>query len=442
MQEKKYGLITAITMITGVVIGSGIFFKSDDVLLYTNGNMLLGIVVFTVAAIAIIFGSLTISQLAAKTDSPGGIIGYFEAFVGQRSASAFGWFQMLLYFAPIIAVIAWVSGIYLCQLFRIEPSPYHSSLVGAVTLLIIFIMNALSAALGGIFQNTAMVIKLIPLSIIAIAGLIFGDPTHVVANDIQTLPQRLQSSTWVAAFAPIAFSYDGWSIATTICHKIKNSKRNLPIALIVAPIAVLICYLLYFVGVTSLVGVETVMEQGNQSVYTAANQVFGALGAKLLLIFVVVSVLGTLNGLTLAFIQLPYSLALRNMLPFSKQLASKTKLFGHMPLYSAIFALILSMFWLVINYIVQQAAVIGDVSEVPVGLAYVAFALLYITVIRLCKKGEIKSKFMGYVVPSLAILGSCIILTGTVSLPFFWVFAIISVIVSWIGYYYGGKSSI
>ncbi len=78
MQEKRYGLLTAITMITGIVIGSGIFFKSDDVLRYTNGNMLLGIIVFLIAAIAIVFGSLTISQLASRPDEPGGLISYAE----------------------------------------------------------------------------------------------------------------------------------------------------------------------------------------------------------------------------------------------------------------------------------------------------------------------------------------------------------------------------
>lgn len=439
MQEKRYGIVTAITMITGIVIGSGIFFKSDDVLRYTNGNMLLGIVVFTVAAIAIIFGSLTISQLAAKTDSPGGIIGYMEQFVSKKAASSFGWFQMILYFAPIIAVVAWVTGLYMCQLFQIEATPLTSNVIGAVILLMIFFMNTLSAALGGIFQNTAMIIKLVPLAIIAFAGLFFGNPTHIIANDIETLPRTLESSSWVAAFAPIAFSFDGWSVATTICHEIKNSKRNLPIALVVAPVAVLVCYLLYFIGVTSLVGVDTVMEQGNKSVDLAANQVFGSIGARLIVVFVVISILGTLNGLTLAFIQLPYSLAIRNMLPCSKQLTRTSKHFGHMPIYSAMVAFLLSMFWLVINYLTQRANMIGDVSEVPVGLAYIAFIILYVTVFRLCKKGEIKGKFMGYVVPCFAILGSFIIISGTVTHPSFWIFVIVCVIICSIGYYYGGR---
>ena len=73
-------------MIVGIVIGSGIFFKSDDVLIYTNGNVVLGVIVFCVASIAIIFGSLAIAQLAMRTDEPGGIVSYAEKFVGMGTA--------------------------------------------------------------------------------------------------------------------------------------------------------------------------------------------------------------------------------------------------------------------------------------------------------------------------------------------------------------------
>ena len=46
--EKKYGLLTAICMVVGIVIGSGVFFKAQDILNYTGGNMPLGILVYTI----------------------------------------------------------------------------------------------------------------------------------------------------------------------------------------------------------------------------------------------------------------------------------------------------------------------------------------------------------------------------------------------------------
>ena len=68
-EKEEYGLFTAIAMIVGIVIGSGIFFKSDNILVYTNGSIIKGVAVFVIAAIGIIFGSLAIAVLATKTIS-------------------------------------------------------------------------------------------------------------------------------------------------------------------------------------------------------------------------------------------------------------------------------------------------------------------------------------------------------------------------------------
>ena len=103
--NKRYGLFTAITMIIGICIGSGIFFKSDNVLVATGGSVALGAFVFALAAIAIVFGGLAMGQLASLTDKPGGIFTYFEQFAGPRWACAFGWFQVFVYY-PAITIVA------------------------------------------------------------------------------------------------------------------------------------------------------------------------------------------------------------------------------------------------------------------------------------------------------------------------------------------------
>lgn len=58
---------TAISMIMGIVIGSGIFFKVDDILIKTGGNIALGILVFILGAFCVVFGSISLSQLASRT---------------------------------------------------------------------------------------------------------------------------------------------------------------------------------------------------------------------------------------------------------------------------------------------------------------------------------------------------------------------------------------
>ncbi|MGL5151202.1 MAG: APC family permease [Clostridium sp.] len=409
MEEKKYGLFTAITMIVGIVIGSGIFFKSDNILVATNGNITMGVITFCLAAFCVIFGCLNIAELASRTEGTGGIIAYAEKFLNKKISCAFGWFQTLLYFPTLVVVVGWVIGIYSCMLFGIEGTLENQILIGGIFTLFLFIVNTLSAKLGGLFQNGATIIKIIPLILIAIYGLFFSDFNGFTPEHFEVV----RSTSWIAAIAPIAFSFDGWIVATSISHEVKDSKKTLPLALMIGPIFVLIIYLAYFVGISLLVGPENVIALGDEHVNLAANMILGPTGAKVILIFVIISVIGTVNGLIMGFIRLPYSLGLRGMLPLSDKISILNKKYN-MPVNSAIYAGIISLFWIVIHYLTQKYNLLpnSDISEISVVMSYVLYCALYYAVYKLGKAGEIKGFVKGKLYPALGFIGSLVILSG------------------------------
>lgn len=431
MQKRNYGLFTAITMITGIVIGSGIFFKADNILEYANGNIFLGVIIFSVAAIAVVFGALTISQLAIRTDKPGGLVSYAEDFVGVGTATVFGWFESFLYLPTLCAVVAWASGIYVSQLLGFQDfSVQRNTLIGFIAITFFYLMNTLSAKIGGFFQNGSMIIKIIPLALIAVLGLALGNTSvEMNAASGEAFKSSVKTIGWLGAFGPIAFSYDGWIVSTSICHEIKNSKKNLPIALSVAPIGVLAVYLAYFLGLTSYLGADKVLELGDNSVFEAATGLFGSFGAKFVLIAVVISILGTVNGVCLGLVRLPYSLALRNMMPASKVFKKESKALNGMPVYSSLLSYCLTVVYLLINNTVMTSGndfvANLDISEIAICVLYLLYIILYVAVIRLCKQGKIKNKFLGYVAPVLAIIGSLIIFSGSVVKLSFIVYAVI-----------------
>ena len=420
MKKNEYGLFTAIAMIVGIVIGSGIFFKSDNILVATGGSVALGVLVFCIAAIAIIFGSLTISQLASRSSKEGGLIAYAEEYYNKSIACAFGWFQTFLYFPTLIAVVSWVAGIYICILFGIEGTLEKQMLIGLAIMVFLFVINTLSAKLGGLFQNASTIIKLIPLLLIAVAGLVFGDTSSVSFSDITAM----KSTGWIAAIAPIAFSFDGWVVSTSISHEIKDSKRNLPKALIIAPIFILIVYVLYFVGISMYIGPETIMSLGDAHVDLAANNLLGPWGAKIVLIFVIISIMGTINGLTLGMIRLPHSLSVRNMFPKSKVINKiDEKLL--MPVNSAIVAFIIAIVWYIAHYLTTKFGLLpnSDISEISITMSYTMYILLYVKVIQLGRQGKISGIWNTIINPVLAIIGSLIILFGSMGNQLFWIYA-------------------
>ena len=420
MKKNEYGLFTAIAMIVGIVIGSGIFFKSDNILVATGGSVALGVLVFCIAAIAIIFGSLTISQLASRSSKEGGLIAYAEEYYNKSTSCAFGWFQTFLYFPTLIAVVSWVAGIYICILFGIEGTLEKQMLIGLAIMVFLFVINTLSARLGGLFQNASTIIKLIPLLLIAVAGLVFGDTSSVSFSDITAM----KSTGWIAAIAPIAFSFDGWVVSTSISHEIKDSKRNLPKALIIAPIFILIVYVLYFVGISMYIGPETIMSLGDAHVDLAANNLLGPWGAKIVLIFVIISIMGTINGLTLGMIRLPHSLSVRNMFPKS-EVINKIDEKLLMPVNSAIVAFIIAIVWYIAHYLTTKFGLLpnSDISEISITMSYTMYILLYVKVIQLGRQGKISGIWNTIINPVLAIIGSLIILFGSMGNQLFWIYA-------------------
>ena len=416
MKKNEYGLFTAIGMIVGIVIGSGIFFKSDNILVATNGSITLGVLVFCIAALGIIFGSLTISELASRESKAGGIISYAEYSYNESVACAFGWFHTFLYYPTLVAVVSWVAGIYICMLFGIGGGLALHILIGLAVIVVFYILNLLSGKLGGYFQNASTVIKVIPLILIALAGVFFGNPSSNNMGDVV----NMTSASWIAAIAPIAFSFDGWIIATSIGHEIKDSKKNLPKALIIAPLFILLIYVLYFVGISIYVGPEQIMALGDAHVDLAANMIFGQWGAKIILTFVVISILGTVNGLVMGHIRMPYSLAIRDMFPKSEIVKKVNKSLG-MPVYSAIVAFVISLLCLLVHYITQNNNLLpnGDISEISITVNYLLYILLYFKVFKMGVSGEIKGLWKGKVNPILATLGSLIIFFGSLANPLF-----------------------
>ena len=84
--ERKYGLLTAICMVVGIVIGSGVFFKAQDILNYTGGNMPLGIIAWIVGGLVMLICALNLANLGTHYEKVNGLVDYAEATIGKKYA--------------------------------------------------------------------------------------------------------------------------------------------------------------------------------------------------------------------------------------------------------------------------------------------------------------------------------------------------------------------
>ena len=427
--ERKYGLFTAICMVVGIVIGSGVFFKAQAILEKTGGNMPLGIIAWLIGGAIMLVCLLTFSYMGQKYERVNGLVDYAEATVGHRYGYLMGWFSATIYFPAMTSVLCWVSARYTLVFLTsanpnfplIIPASQGGCIIGpecmALTLLYMcgmYALNALSPKLAGKFQTSTTVIKLIPLTIMVVAGLVYGLVSGTMQQNFVTTANvaSVSSSPLLASVCATAFAYEGWIIATSINAEIKDSKKNLPKALIIGGLVIVAVYLFYYIGVAGGATNQQLIDQGATAAFT---NIFGSFLGNVLNLFIAVSCLGTTNGLMLGCTRCMYSLAARGQGPNPEkynQLDPKT----NMPNNSAIFALVITAVWFLYFFLSNlactwQGAFVFDSSELPIITIYMMYLPILIQWMRKEKDQPVMRRF---VMPILAFIGSCFMVFASI----------------------------
>ena len=430
---KKYGLFTAICMVVGIVIGSGIFFKTKDVLAAANGNALYSVLAWIISGLIMVAIATTFGVMATKYEKVNGVVDYAEATCGKTYAYYVGWFMSLIYYPAMTSVLAWVSARYTLVLFGYVEAPLFVDLKSSLNspecitlalfyLVLIYFLNTIAPKIAGKFQVSSTAVKLIPIVFIGIVGMIIGlFNTKLGANFnadavAETMPAPAEgvATGLFPAICGTIFAYEGWVVATSINSEIKNSKKNLPIALCLGTLIIVAAYTLYNVGILGLADISDVTVNGTG----AAFAYFGTVGSKIIQAFIVISCLGTLNGLMLGCCRGIYSLSARDegISPATfKQIDVKT----NMPHNSAAFALLTCAVWFVYFILMGLGlfdfGVISkygfDSSELPIITIYPLY--VPILVVMMIKEKDLHP-FKRFVLPGVSIVGVGIIVAASI----------------------------
>ena len=420
----------AVSMVVGQMVGSGIFFKVDDVLASTNGNVYAGVMGFIIVGISVVFSAASMANYAIFSPKEGGLLHYVEFRYGKRAAAYVGWVYFIMFLPLLAGVLLTVSGIYishfLAEFIHFEPNFLHYSLIGWCNGVIFLLLNIFRPKSSGIFLQLTAVLKLFPLIFIAAIGIV-----SLVGNDAEMLNQAEnqaivssnETNFWLlvgASFIPITFSMDGWYIAMQISGEIKDSQKNLPKALISGTLIVLVVYVFYYLGIVSKMNSNEIRQLGDTYIIEFSRKISSEAGAIAIQLFIIISVLGTCNGLVLANTRAPYQFY---NLEYSKKflnLGNISKRTG-MPVNSALVGFGLMSIYLFIFYLSNTNPFLKelnyDISAIPILFIYVVNFCLYLGLFKLFREHLLKNKTLKYTMLLFAIVGTCVVLAGTLSSP-------------------------
>ncbi len=424
--NKKYGLLTAICTVVGTVIGSGVFFKAEKILTETGGNLPVGILAWIIGGIIMVCCAYAFSILATKHEKVSGIVDYAEAMCGKKYAYFMGWFLAVFYYPTLTSVLAWVSARYLCvfiNAFRPEDAqlsiagPQCMTIAGAL-LIAVFFMNTIAPKIAGKFQISATFIKLIPLFLMAIVGTIKGltGDQLLVQNFMNVVNEDISTSSGLfKAVVATAFAYEGWICATSINAELRDAKKNLPKALVLGTLIIVAVYIVYYIGLAGGIENEVIMAGGEAGARIAFSAVFSNFAGTALFLFVVISCLGTLNGLTLGCSRAFHAIASRNLGP-TPEIFKQVDPATNMPGNSSMMGLFISGLWLLYFYGANlDTPWFGlfsfDSSELPIITTYAMYIPIFISMF-------IKSKDLGVlkgkIAPILALCGSIFMIIAAI----------------------------
>lgn len=402
---RKFGLATAICMVVGTVIGSGVFFKAQAVLEKTGGNMLIGVLAWAITGLLMIICSAQFAVMATRYEKVSGVVDYAEASCGSSYAYYLAWFMVNVYYPGMTSVLAWVSARYFGVIVGWSLTSAEVMTLAGFFLIASYTMNALSPKLAGKFQISATIIKLIPITLMAIIGTIVGLTNGTLPQNFSTVVTEVTGGTGGALFGAIVatvFAYEGWIVATSINAELKNPKKNLPLALVFGSLIVVAAYILYFIGVAGGASTEVLITDGAP---TAFSNVFGKVGGILLNICIVISCLGTLNGLMVGATRGMYAISARKQGPAPRMFGQIDKA-TNMTTNSAIWGLFVCAIWLVYFYGANlTSGWFGlfnfDSSELPIITIYAMYIPIFIA--WMIKEKEL-STFKRFVLPAISIV--------------------------------------
>jgi len=318
--KRDLGTWSAMAIVVGTVIGSGIFLVPRT-MIGRVGSVNLVFVVWIAGGLLSLAGALSYAELAAAIPEAGGEYAYLREAYGPMWGFLYSWTQMWVAKSGSIATLATGFFLYLTNFFAPLDTVFYrvplpigpgggplelryGQLFAIALILALAWLNYYGVKLGGRVQVAVTAVKVALIAFIIVAGLGFGQ-AHAPAP---TTVAPLTFSGFIAALVAALWAYDGWNNVSMVSSEIRNPQKNVPFALIGGTLGVIGIYLLangaYFHILTA-----REVAGGTRVAADMMRRILGGGGANAVSIAAMISIFAALNGSILSGARVPYAAA-------------------------------------------------------------------------------------------------------------------------------------
>jgi APA family basic amino acid/polyamine antiporter len=340
--RKALGLFDSVMIVSGIMVGSGIFIVSAEISRQVGSAGWL-LVAWIITGVLTVAGALCYGELAAMMPQAGGMYVYLREAYSPLLGFLYGWTLLTVIQTGTIAAVAIAfarfTGVvipriseanYLVAPINVVPG-YAVSLSTAqalalVIILLIAVVNCYGVRWGKLIQNIFTVAKLLGMVLLLGLGayaflrapaVFHANFAHAWTPHAITQIGSTNVMTWFGMMVALCvsqtgslFSADSWHDVTFVAGEVRRPERNLPLALALGTSLVIVLYLLCNLCYLAVLPVHAIQTAPSDRVATlVVNQVLPGLGERAMALLIMVSTFGTVNGITLAGGRACYAMA-------------------------------------------------------------------------------------------------------------------------------------
>ncbi len=447
--SRVLGLTTAILLVSGMMIGSGVFKKIVPMAQsgLSQGGILLA---WTIAGIITMLGAFTMAGLSSLTEESGGMYEYLRLAFGNFFSFLFGWTDFAVIGSASIAAVAFIFA-QTINTFIALPNPLQAwehiaianiifpfadsgiKLVAIAAIMLLTWVNCRGVQNGGMINNIITSAKIGGIIILIVFGLLYTAP--VADMPVTTpAPEKLNSSLFLSAiFGAMLnafWAYDGWANISFISGEIKNPRKNIPLAIITGVSIAMTVYLLINFVYMHVLPLQQLAAVDRNTIGAAvvAEKLLGHSGQTVIVALIMVSVFGTLNGLIMSHSRVYFRMAQEKY--FFTNAASV-----HPKYKTPHISLLYTMAW---SCVLVISGTFDMLTDMVIFTAFLFFGLMAVALIKLKRNGTITAKVTGYpLVPVVFILFTAALLVNTfISAPGQTIIGILLTLSGVLFYYY------
>ena len=311
--RRVIGFAGGTALIVGITIGSGIFRTPPTIAgLVPNPLVIMGL--WTAFGLISMCGALAVAELSSLLPRPGGVYVFLREAYGDAAAFVFGWLYVLVTTPTTVAALSVVFAEFLLNLLGVAANAATVQMIAIAAIIILTCANVLGARVGVAVSEVTTLVKVTALVAIILGAFLLGHGS--LSHLTEGGGGAVQGGGLARAVAAVIWTYDGWIAVSMIAGEVVAPERLMKRIIVVGMLVIVTLYVGANRAYLYIMPVSIMAQQREAIARTVMTAIAGPAGGVLVMLAIMTSVFGALNGNLLAKPRVPYAMA-RDGLIFS-----------------------------------------------------------------------------------------------------------------------------